>query len=70
MSEEKVIKGKAKGGKARAESMTQERRKAIAKAAAEARWAKKTSRRSLMNHRLPNGGEVFPWEESLLIAMC
>ncbi|MFU5477209.1 P63C domain-containing protein [Pseudomonas aeruginosa] len=41
MSEEKVIKGKAKGGKARAESMTQERRKAIAKAAAEARWAKK-----------------------------
>lgn len=41
MSEEKVIKGKAKGGKARAESMTQERRKAIAKAAAEARWAKR-----------------------------
>ncbi|MBD1253888.1 hypothetical protein IDX02_32885, partial [Pseudomonas aeruginosa] len=35
------IKGKAKGGKARAESMTQERRKAIAKAAAEARWTKK-----------------------------
>lgn len=34
-------KGGLKGGKARAESMTSEERSAIAKKAAESRWAKK-----------------------------
>jgi hypothetical protein len=33
--------GASKGGKARAEKLTPERRKEIAKKAAEARWAKK-----------------------------
>src|SRR5208283_5983543 len=37
---EEEIKGKAKGGKARAEKLTPERRKEIAQQAAKERWAK------------------------------
>jgi hypothetical protein len=36
--------GASKGGKARAETLSPERRKEIAKKAAEARWAKKRQR--------------------------